>query len=170
MPYDRRQIRKLTTASEFELVDASSADSIRRLSAQALQKNIARARRLRDKQRDLLRRQRLASRSRTGTKATGNARTAQKAEVFDETLNRFTRRLQAMTAKPRPGAGAKKSAARKSRAAPKGTGPKPPARGGARKTGAQATLRQKATTPRVKAIQAHIGSRGRRAQARRDSR
>ena len=40
---------------------------------------------------------------------------------------------------------------------------KPPKRG-------QAALRQKPRTPRTKAIHAHAGSRGRRRQARRDSR
>jgi hypothetical protein len=37
------------------------------------------------------------------------------------------------------------------------------------KTRGQAALRQKARTPRIKAMQAHASSRGRRRQARRDS-
>jgi hypothetical protein len=34
----------------------------------------------------------------------------------------------------------------------------------------QTALRQKARTPRMKAVHAHVSSRGRRSQARRDSR
>ena len=64
MTYNPRQVRELTTTSELDLVRASHAGSISRLPARALKANIARARRLRDKQRDLLRRQRLAGRDR----------------------------------------------------------------------------------------------------------
>jgi hypothetical protein len=155
MTYDRHQARQLSTASELALVSASYADSIGKLTKPALRANIARARRLRDKQRDLLRRQRLASRARTGTKhgarPDSNARTAQKAELFDQTLARYTQRLQALEAGER-------------RAGPKRTP------GGAGKKRGQAALRQKARSPRTKAIQAHVSSRGRRSQARRDSR
>jgi len=76
-------------------------------------------------------------------------RTGQKAQIFDETLSRLTKRLDAMKSSKGPN--------------------KPPARGPAKKSG-QAALRQKARSPRMKAIQAHLGSRGRRKQARRDSR
>ena len=142
MTVDPRQLRSITTAAEFALVRASSPAEIRKLSAPALKANISRTRRLRDKHRDLLRRQRLRSRARTGTKDGGNARTAQKAQIFEKTLARFERRLDTMkaTATSKP-----------------------------RKSGKTA-LRQKARTPRMKAMQAHIGSRGRRRQARRDSR
>lgn len=172
MTYNPRQVRELTTRSEHELVSASYDDSIGQLSSRALKSNIARTRRLRDKQRDLYQRQRLASRARTGTKQgsrpPSNARTGQKAQIFDETLSRFTQRLEALkAAERRP----KKSAARKKgppKPASRGSkGPKPP---GARKTSGQAALRQKRRSPRMKAMQAHVSSRGRRKQARRDSR
>lgn len=148
-----RQVRELTSKPEWELVSASYQGAIGRLSEKALRSNIARTRRLRDKNRDLYRRQQIASRKRSGANpashAPSNARTGQKAQIFDETLSRFTRRLDAMKS---------------------GNGPKkPPARGPAKKSG-QAALRQKARSPRMKAIQAHVGSRGRRKQARRDSR
>jgi hypothetical protein len=162
MAYDRRTIRQLTTASEFELVEASSAAAVRKLSAQALRANISRTRRLRDKQRDLHRRQRLARRERTGTKHGGAERTAQKAQILDRTLVRFTKRLHQVEAKPR-------------QARPKpvertaGKGPKPRVRGAGRTSG-QAAVLQEPRTPRMKAIQAHVSSRGRRSQARRDSR
>ena len=76
--------------------------------------------------------------------------TAKDSIPFDEALARFTRRLQSLKAKP---------AART----------RPPARA-AGKTRGPAALLQKARTPRMKAMQAHISSRGRRSQARRDSR
>ena len=163
MPYDRRKIRELTTASEFELVQASSAATVRKLSPRALRSNISRTRRLRDKQRDLQRRQRLARRASIGTKFGGAERTAQKAEIFDRTLARFAKRLEQLEAKPLK---AKPDAARK---ASPGKGPRPRVPGARRKSG-QAALLQKARTPRMKAMQAHVSSRGRRSQARRDSR
>ncbi len=146
MTVNRRQARALTTGSEQKLVDASYPDAICTLSPRALKWNIVRARKLRDKQRDLLQRQKLATRARTGTKVGGNARTAQKAELFDQTLARFTRRLNLLNKGSRPQAG------------------------GAGKKRGQAALRQKARSPRMKAIQGHVSSRGRRNQARRDSR
>ena len=153
MNYSARQVRELTSKSEWELVSASYQGAIGQLSEKALRSNIERTRRLRDKNRDLYRRQQIASRKRrganSGSHAPSNARTGQKAQIFDETLSRFTKRLDAMKS---------------------GKGPKkPPARGPAKKSG-QAALRQKARSPRMKAIQAHVGSRGRRKQARRDSR
>ena len=154
MTYDRHRVRKLTTASEFALVQASSGALIRQLSARALRSNISRARRLRDKQRDLQRRQRLARRARTGTKHAGTDRTAQKAEIFDQVLARFTKRLQDVKTKP---------------ALPKRKGRKPRVHAAGKARG-QAALLQKARTPRMKAMQAHVSSRGRRSQARRDSR
>lgn len=153
MTYNARQVRQLTSKSEQELVSASYQGAIGQLSEKALKSNIERTRRLRDKNRDLYRRQQIASRKSAGANqashAPSNARTGQKAQIFDETLSRFTKRLDAM----------------KSSKGPK----KPPARHAAKKSG-QAALRQKARSPRMKAIQAHVGSRGRRGQARRDSR
>ena len=160
MANERQVARQLSSRSEFDLISASYADSIGRLSKRALKSNIARARRLRDKQRDLYRRQRLASRARTGTKHGSSARTAQKAGLFDEALSRFTQRLRALEA-----------AERRKTQKPAGKGPKPkPRPAGAPERGAQSRLLQKARAPRMKAIQAHVGSRGRRRQARRDSR
>jgi hypothetical protein len=146
MPIDRRQARALSTRSELGLVSASYPDAIGKLTLRALKSNIVRARKLRDKQRDLLQRQKLATRARTGSKIGGNARTAQKAELFHQTLARFTRRLNSLN-----------------------KGPQPPARSASKKRG-QAALRQKARSPRMKSIQGHVSSRGRRNQARRDSR
>jgi hypothetical protein len=164
MAYSPRQVRQLTTRSERELVRASYGDSIGRLSERALKSRIARARRLRDKQRDLLRRQRLAHRRRTGDKQ-GSARTAQKAKLFEAALSRFTLQQRVLEA---AGQTRKKAPSRPRSGG--GKGPKPPLPRGSRKASGQAALRQKARSPRMKAMQAHVSSRGRRRQARRDSR
>ena len=111
-----------------------------------------------------------ASRARTGAKhgsrPGSNARTAQKAALFDEALSQFTQRLQAVEAAERTKA-RKKAPSKRRASANKGPKPPPP---GSRKTRGQAALRQQARSPRMKAIQAHISSRGRRRHARRDSR
>ena len=163
MPYARRRIRQLTTPAEFKLVEASSPAAIRKLSTGELRSNISRTRRLRDKQRDLHRRHRLARRERTGTKYGGAERTAQKAQILDRTLSRFVKRLEKVEAKP------PEPKLKRARRASPGKGPKPRVHGAGRKSG-QAALLQKARTPRMKAMQAHVSSRGRRSQARRDSR
>lgn len=158
MHYDRRTIRELTTSSEFALVDCSFPPAIRNLPARMLRSNISRARRLRDKQRDLQRRQRLAHRDRVGTKQGAAQRTARKARIFDQALARFEKRLHAIKAE--------EVQAKRVR---KGRGPKPRVHAAGKKSG-QAALLQKGRTPRMKAMQAHVSSRGRRSQARRDSR
>jgi hypothetical protein len=168
MKFDRTLARRLSSASELELLESSSGAALKDLSESRLRANIARARRLRDKQRDLLRRQRLASRARTGSKhgarPDSNARTGQKARLFEEALARFEERLGALQAPAAP----KKRAKAVSRA-PRPGAAKGPRGGKPPKAGPRALL-QKARSPRTKAIQAHVKSRGRRAQARRDAR
>lgn len=68
MTYDLRTARALCSATEFELVRASFVADPAGASPARPKPSIARARRLRDKYRDLLRRQRLATRVRNGAK------------------------------------------------------------------------------------------------------
>jgi hypothetical protein len=93
MPYNRKQARVFLTASEVELFESSFAENIRQLGEVQLRRQLKRARMLRDKFRDLLQRQKLATRDRTGSKdglsGQANKRTAQKAAAFGETLKRF---------------------------------------------------------------------------------
>ncbi|MDP3084690.1 MAG: hypothetical protein Q8N44_13520, partial [Rubrivivax sp.] len=102
MATNKTQAAKLLNAAEMAVYSASVAPAIKDLTAARLTGKIKRARTLRDKFRDLLKRQKLATRSRTGTKVgtSGNAneRTAMKAEVFDEVLQRFTARLEQLQA------------------------------------------------------------------------
>ena len=93
MAFNRNHARPLCTDTEYKLFTASLADEIGELTPVQLRSKIQRARKLRDKYRDLLKRQRLANRSRTGAKkgdrAQSNVRTADKAKLFDEALGRF---------------------------------------------------------------------------------
>ncbi|MGE0799590.1 MAG: hypothetical protein AB7G13_02290 [Lautropia sp.] len=109
--------RKLSTAAEFELFSASTSEVLKSLTAAKLRGKVRRARTLRDKYTDLLRRQRLATRSATATKrgnsGIANARTEQKAELFGQVLARFDARLATVEAAER------KAAERAERAAAK---------------------------------------------------
>jgi hypothetical protein len=133
MPHNRASAKKLLTASELALFDAGRREEIGALDERTLKSKIGRTRRLRDKYRDLARRQHLTTRSRTGTKRgpTGdsNFRTAEKDVLFTELLGRFEARLAgregaAQRAKPTR----KRVAARKSPAPPKPRGAPPAAR------------------------------------------
>jgi hypothetical protein len=114
MKLNLRSARALCTAAEFELVVASGGEAIQALSEVRLKQKIVRARALRDKNRDLLRRQRLAAR-RPGAKPApdgANARTEAKAALFEQTLARFVERLARLRGEMKRAA-AKKAAARK---------------------------------------------------------
>lgn len=210
MTVNLRSARALCTANEFDLVVASGGEGLSALSAARLKQKIVRARLLRDKYRDLLRRQRLAAR-RPGAKPArddANARTESKAALFEQTLTRFAERLAQVQAAPKkssakkPAANravARKSAAKKPAArkgAPKastaprpaaprsGRSPKAPApvtplvpkvrqpaaRGFVSDKAAQSARNVKLKSMNARNVQAHVSSRGRRNQARRDSR
>lgn len=127
MATNKTQAAKLLNAAEMAVFNASLASEIKELSATRLAGKQKRARSLRDKFRDLLQRQRLATRQRTGTKAgasgSANERTAKKAEIFDELLQRFSARLeQVQAASAREAARAEKARAKRARTgAPKTT-------------------------------------------------
>jgi hypothetical protein len=207
MSHTRTSAKKLLNASELALFDAGRRDEIGSLDERTLKSKIERTRRLRDKYRDLARRQHLATRSRTGTKrgprGDANFRTAEKDVLFTELLGRFEARLAqrqgtAKRAKPIAKSSAGKSSAGKSSAdksaAPRKSAqrtalgedersPKAPAKqvaapGRAAKnaTGFMSARAKGLDTERQRhksrgtAIQAHLSSRGRRSQAKRDQR
>ncbi len=93
MKFNHTQAKQLLSASEMELFNASRDPALAKLSLTDLKSNVHAARAARDKFQDLLRRQRLESRDRTGSKdgAAGddNARTEQKLEALTEILHRF---------------------------------------------------------------------------------
>lgn len=204
MAYNRIQAARLLSASELQVFEASLGEALAALTAPRLNALIKRTRTMRDKAQDLLRRQRVATRTRTGTKVgtsgVANERTAQKLQALDETLKRFETRqakLEAAaaraadaaqrtrergaaeklrgrqaTARPKPAAKAATGPAvsrsdNAPAAGPRGGGKTlPPASPGALAKGA---VQQRKFTG-SQAIQAHVGARGRRQQAKRDSR
>lgn len=103
MAYTLTQARVLLTAAELAVFDQSRAGPVKELTATRLRGKVTRARALRDKYRDLYRRQSVATRKAAAGKraAAGgdNERTAKKATVFEEVLERFEARLAQLDAK-----------------------------------------------------------------------
>lgn len=119
MAISKTQAAKLLTAAEMEVFSASRAPAITQLSAARLAGKVKRSRTMRDKQRDLLQRQTLATRGRTGTKGgtsgSANDRTAKKIEILEDILQRFSDRLekvQAAAAREEARAAAKQGSAK----------------------------------------------------------
>ena len=217
MPYNRIQAARLLAANEVPVFEASLGEALAALTPAQVRALVKRARTMRDKAQDLLRRQRVATRDRTGhkggTEGVDNLRTAQKVQALGEALARLEKRLaqldaaaeraataklrlreQRAAAKQRAAKAAARPAARSApKAAPKAAskaaattapraparsakapavapqaGPKglPPASPGALAKGAV----QDRKFTGSQAIQAHVGARGRRQQAKRDGR
>lgn len=93
MPYNRLQASAFLAKPEIELFESSLADGGKSLATATLHRKIQRTRSLRDKHRDLLQWQKLATQARTGTKngvsGQANERTKQKSVALDEALKRF---------------------------------------------------------------------------------
>jgi hypothetical protein len=94
--------RKLCTGRELELVEASRTSAMKEITPARLRQKVQRARALRDKYRDLAKRQRLQARGKarpSGRRAAqGNENTVRKAQLFDEVLGRFEARLEKVQA------------------------------------------------------------------------
>lgn len=205
MPITRAEARQLSTKPEFDLYVASTPTEVKSHTATRLKSKIDRSRKLRDKYRDLAKRQRLEARGKkapSGTRAAqGNQRTVRKAELFAEVLERFEKRLEVvervaareaaakekkrLAAEKKKAASAKKTTARKApakkasarkapakKAAVKGTtrATKAAQKSVAARAGGRSKASQAQTTTRARAVSAHVKSRGKRTQARRDRR
>lgn len=196
MAYNRHHARGLLSASELPLFESSVGETLTGLSAAQLRQKFKRACDLRDKYRDLLRRQKLATRDRTGTKlglqGNDNLRTEKKAKVFEEVQQRIKDRLdklaaaeareasreedaraKAATRKPRVAPSkviaAKKSSKKRAAAVPATKSSK--AKVGLTSEAANAAARRSQLAgSRTKVIQSHIAAQGRRQQAVRDKR
>lgn len=98
MAHTLTQARPLLTVAELELFDQSRTGPIKNVTLARLRTKVTRARALRDKYRDLYRRQTAATRTAPAAKraATGgdNERTQRKAQVMEEVLGRFQARVQ----------------------------------------------------------------------------
>lgn len=196
MAYNRIQAARLLSKGEMEVFASSLAERLSSLTAAQLRVMVRRTRALRDKSRDLLRRQRLETRSRTGSKGgpTGgaNQRTAEKAQALAEVLQRYEKRLARVEAAEKPparkaasarsrstlakkrGADTAKEAARRQQVSPKAPAEKlPPAAGPVGPTSESARAARHAMQLKAsgsRAIQGHVSSLGRRNQAKRDNR
>ncbi|UWX03916.1 hypothetical protein H1235_16070 [Pseudoxanthomonas sp. NC8] len=106
MPVTRQQAQLLLSASEMELYDESRANPLRKLDAAALQKRVERIRQSRERARDLVQQQKLASRASTGSKfghsGAANQRSKDKAALVDDILKRFEGALRTATGEPAP--------------------------------------------------------------------
>ena len=114
------QAKPLLTASELELFDHSRADPIKSLTAKQLAAKEKRTRNLRDKYRDLYRRQTVAQRGKAGgvrgkampptdRQDKANARTQRKADIMQEVLERFEARTALLEARAERDAGTNKA-------------------------------------------------------------
>lgn len=120
MAYSITQARTLLTVAELELFDQSRADPIKALTLTRLRGKVTRARTLRDKYRDLFRRQTVAVRSAPSTKGRSpvgadNDRTQRKADILQEVLGRFEARVAQLEAREeREGRGSSAAAPKRS--------------------------------------------------------
>ena len=117
MAYTITQARPLLNAAELELFDQSRAEPIKSLTLARLRGKATKARTLRDKYRDLFRRQTVSVRSAPTNKGRSpvgadNERTQRKADILQEVLGRFEARVQQLEA------GEQREAAKTSRPAP----------------------------------------------------
>jgi hypothetical protein len=196
MAHTKTAARKLATQAEWALLEVSFPPLLKDITPGRLKQKITRARKLQDKYRDLARQQRGEARGKRQAKSTraaaGNANTVIKQEIFTEARERFEAQQAKLEAKAAKELARKEAAAEKKAAKAAKQAGKVAKKVARTKTGA-ATKRAstKATTTARKAVskasrgarkaavftrtssakhQGHVGSRGRRRQARRDSR
>ncbi len=163
MPITRDQARRVLSQPEMGLFGDSRNPALRALSEKALASRVARTRKLRDKARDLLQRQKLKSRERTGSKlgdsGEANQRTDTKGNILDDILQRFETRLQEVQAAPEPavrkagkpkaGVPARKTATRTTASERKATQ--------AKKTARQPAVKPASTTGKTAAARSKTG-------------
>jgi len=147
----RAKATSLLNQKEMELYNDSRVNALRQLDAKALTTRVGRARDARDRARDLVQRQKLASRDRTGNKrgtsGVANQRSKDKAELLTDILSRFEAQLrQVERANQRAARAAEKQAATAASAKPaskqSGRGRAGEATTGARRASRQETARQ----------------------------
>jgi hypothetical protein len=94
MPITRPQAREICTKDELELVESSFNPRVKTLTTTRLRSKITRSRKLQDKYRELARSQHRAGKgeAKRSPKDT-NVRTERKAQLFEETRERFEKRL-----------------------------------------------------------------------------
>ena len=110
--------KRMCTKSELGVVMGSRPDAIEKLSAAQLKKNVASARRLRDKWQDLATEQRRETQQAQQSRVTDkNARSGEKAALFAHVLKRYEDQLKQAEAAGGGGATLPKPAKKKARVA-----------------------------------------------------
>ena len=194
MAYNRLQASRLLSRSEMEVFLASLSDRLAALTAAEVRAMIRRARAMRDRAQDLVRRQALEAGARTGSRtgASGqvNRRSAEKLTAMSQALKRFEERSRQLDLAKERAARKTAAAAQRLRLSNKRSAAAGPARQAGLGPEARGRRSPREDTPagrksesarearpsmRFKAagnqrIQAHISSAGRRSQARRDGR
>jgi hypothetical protein len=170
MAISRSSAARLCTAQELELVEASHPSTAKHLSPARLRQKVSRSRKLRDKYRDLSKRQRLEARGkrdpRSARPARGHENTDRKVRLFQETLERFETALKYVSKRESHATGAQTPTTKK-------TGAK---KAGAKKNSpvaSQTTLRQRkdaGTTAFGKTLRARGRAANQRNQKRQDNR
>jgi hypothetical protein len=184
MSFSSATAKQLCTKSELELFSESLARQVKNFDTKALRARAGRARKLRDKYRQLADRQDREARGKQSARrrnpSQGSAQTRKKEQLFAETLRRFDKQLAAMEP-PKTKRTAKKV---KSKVASKPTKGRTTVKKKAVKSTGEAAVRVPASAK--KAISAakkarrtasgrirkdkHLSSQGRRKQGRRDAR
>lgn len=151
MQITRAKAVALLNKGEMQLYDDSRHNPIRKFSVSQLESRITRARGVRDRARDLVRRQKLGSRQQTGSKrgTSGNAnqRSKDKVEILADILKRFETRLgdakkEAKVSEKESAASPRVRKAAVKKAGVKKTAGKKTARKGADGTGKRVTAKQ----------------------------
>jgi hypothetical protein len=190
MTLDWRKARALCTKAEYALVSTTRPTFLRGMTPRLVRLKVSRARGLRDKFRDLADRQAREAKGRLPPRGRhpyrGNARTSEKAELFDEVLRRLEARAAELEAKaaaletkaaapsraraaahkpaPRPAAPTRRARARRAKA------PTATAVASARRQAMDARKDTKLQGSHVPRLHGHVSSRNKRNQARRDAR
>lgn len=89
----RDQAKQLSSAPEWPLIDHSYPPALERASSAQLREYATQARRLHDKYRELARDQHRSRKAKGSGQADDNARTEQKAQLFEEARERYEARL-----------------------------------------------------------------------------
>lgn len=197
MAWNRIQAARLLSGKEMELFESSLSDKAPRLDGRQLGGHIRRVRTQRDKFQDLVRRQKVSTRDRSGTKSgtsgKANARTGDKVQLFSEALVRLEKEQRRRTRdESAEESGSRLTLRAAVKSAVRGKSGRPTSGPSSAGRSAKAPAKERATrsgrppapaqsppevpnAKRAKAMGqartlAHVTSRGRRQQARRDSR
>jgi hypothetical protein len=175
MATTRNTAKRLCTAAEYELVESSFPPAVNQLDRKAINRHIARVRRLRAKFRDqadaMAREMQGKAPPRGRRPAQGNRLTVAKAKLFDETLARLEKRaerLEAMEQRKSQAELARQALASKREAGSSGRPASRTAGGGMQAKPARG--RKKGTFPAEGTRKGQLSAAIKRGQARRDSR